>query len=397
MRTRGATSPRSLRHASRARVLAAALLGAILIPTAAWGATGLSGAHSSAESGVSLLGLRALFGGADDDIPGVPLPVSPVAGTLNDTAGIDDWDDVYGVPLGYNQKLTVSMTAVAGTDYDLWLWKPGSTTVYDSNPDPHIANSAQTEHTSTESFWYTAMSGGTYYLDVFTDPGTTPNKGAYTLTWSTQQMTAPDLSISAKPSTIAYKGSTTVTGTVSFEGSPVGSARVLIQRRLAGSNSGWTSLNYGSDGRPKTITDSAGKFTYTVTDITSKSEIRAVVWPSATYGWRHGSAVTVTPRASLTRPYVKTVGGTVYRNRPVWLYGFLKPHHGASAKSVKITAYRSGGGMWQYARNYNYSSYTKYAASMILPEKGTWKLVATTAADSYHAATTSSATYVTVK
>jgi len=384
MRSRGIKSPSSPSRAFASRAVTAALFAALVLP-------------ASTALAAPTPGFRALFGGVDDDIPGIELPVSPVPGSLNDTPGIDDWDDVYNIPLAYNQRLNVSMAAVAGTDYDLWLWKPGSTSVYDADPNPHIANSAQTEHTSTESMWYTAMSGGTYYLDVFADPGTSPNRGNYTLTWTTQQMTAPDLTISAKPAIVGYKGSATVAGTVAFGGSPLPSARVLVQRRRAGSTGGWTSLNYGSDGRPKTVTDATGKFTYTVTNIAEKAEIRAVVWPGETYGWRHGSAVTVTPKASLTRPYVKTIGGTVYRNRPIWLYGYLKPHHGAGAKSVKITAYRSGGGMWQYARNYDYNGYTKYSASMILPEKGTWKLVATTAADAYHAATTSSPTYVTVK
>ena len=86
--------------------------------------------------------------------------------------------------------MTVEMTATAGTDYDLWLWRLGSTTVFDSDPDPHVANASQTRGTSTESFWYPASSAGTYYLDVFSDKATTPNKGRYRLVWSTEQLTA---------------------------------------------------------------------------------------------------------------------------------------------------------------------------------------------------------------
>jgi len=93
------------------------------------------------------------------------------------------------VRLATNQKLTVEMTATAGTDFDLWLWKPGSTTVYDSNPNPRIANASQTRGTSTESFWYPASFTGTYYLDVFSDKATSPNKGPYRLLWVVKLMT----------------------------------------------------------------------------------------------------------------------------------------------------------------------------------------------------------------
>ncbi len=394
MRSWGRTTPRGLFPATGVRVVLATALCALVIPAGVWATTGSAERPGPEARTAPSSDLSALATEANGNIPGVPLPPSPVAGKLDDTAGIDDWDDVYSVDLTYNQKLNVSMTGDEGTDFDLWLWKPGSTSVHDSNPEPHIANSSQTKGTSTESLWYPVMSGGTYYLDVFSDPGTSPNKGAYTLTWSIEQMIAPTLSMTANHAVVRYNGSATLSGVASLSGTPLASNPILVQKRLAGSDSSWTSLNYGSDGTPKTRTDAAGRFTYAVSGITRKMEYRAVVWPSATHGWRHGAPVAVKPHAYLSRPYAPR---TVYRNRSFWVYGFLKTRHGAGARSVTITAYRSGMGAWRYARNYNYSSYTKYGTSMQLPYAGRWKLVATTPADGYHAATTSSATYVTVR
>ena len=52
----------------------------------------------------------------------------------------------------------------------------------------------------------------------------------------------------------------------------------------------------------------------------------------------------------------------------------------------------------EVAKNYSQrATATKYSTSIVLPYKGKWKLVASTPDDGYHAATTSAATYVTVR
>ena len=275
----------------------------------------------------------------------------------------------------------------------LWLWRPGSTTVFDSDPDPHVANASQTRGTSTESFWYPASSTGTYYLDVFSDKATSPNKGPYRLVWSTEQLTAPDLTYAADRTLVKHDGTVTFSGTATFGGSALATNPVLFQRRLAGSKS-WTPLNAGRNGRPTTLTSSSGAFVYKVRNVTRKAEYRAIVWPGRTTGWRHGAAITVTPRVYLTRPRAPK---TVYRNQKFAVRGYLKPRHASRAKTVKVTAYHADSGVWRYAKNYNYSGYTQYRMSLKLPHRGRWKLVATTYADSYHAATQSKAAYVTVK
>ena len=161
---------------------------------------------------------------------------------------------------------------------------------------------------------------------------------------------------------------------MTFEGSALATNPVLFQRRLAGSNT-WTSLNLGRNGKPTTLTNSSGAFSYRMWNMTRKADYRAVVWPTQTTGWRHGTPITVTPRAYLTRPYAPK---TVYRNRSFSVRGYLKPRHTSGARNVKVTAYRADSGVWRYAKNYNYGSYTQYKTSLSLPYKGRWKLVATT-------------------
>jgi hypothetical protein len=80
----------------------------------------------------------------------------------------------------------------------------------------------------------------------------------------------------------------------------------------------------------------------------------------------------------------------------------LKPRHKATTYPVKIYAYRYEGGKYVYKKVYkakasNYSSYTKYRASIKLPSKGKWRLRTLHAADSLNAKTYSSWRYVTVK
>ena len=69
-------------------------------------------------------------------MPGVPLPGSPFTGSLHYAA---DWDDVYNVALTGGQKIAVSMTTQMNTDFDLYLYGPGTT---DVTSDPWLTGSA---------------------------------------------------------------------------------------------------------------------------------------------------------------------------------------------------------------------------------------------------------------
>ncbi len=114
----------------------------------------------------------APLAGADDDIPGIPAPPNPIVDTLDASV---DFDDVFSLDLSAGQVLTVSMAGTGDTDFDVYLFPPGSTTV--TGPDS-VAFSAG--ETYPEMFSYAATTTGTYYLDASAYAGV----GSYTLTYS---------------------------------------------------------------------------------------------------------------------------------------------------------------------------------------------------------------------
>ncbi len=125
---------------------------------------------------------------ADDDIPGVPLPASPVAGKF-DT--ITDWRDVYSTSLAEDQYLELTLTGDPGTDFDLYLWSPDATSVINVGISPYVAVSNET-NSSNESITYLCPpgGGGTYYIEVYDFNTGSTGGGDYTLTW---KKTMPDV------------------------------------------------------------------------------------------------------------------------------------------------------------------------------------------------------------
>ncbi len=104
------------------------------------------------------------------DIPGIPLPAPLVTGSL----GGPIYDVVYRLDVPPAHVVVAGLTGTPGTDFDLYLFQPGSTTVVGNIGV--VAKS--TGPTSTESISYPSRLGGTYYLDL---NGATNVEGAYRL------------------------------------------------------------------------------------------------------------------------------------------------------------------------------------------------------------------------
>lgn len=119
-------------------------------------------------------------GAADDDIPGVPAPASPIAGTLDE---VTDTDDVYRLSLTAGQVLNASISGAAGTDYDVYLYPPGSASVWSSE---FVASAMGIIYPDALS--YTVPTTGVYYLDAYAYTG----DGAYTITYSVSAPIVPD-------------------------------------------------------------------------------------------------------------------------------------------------------------------------------------------------------------
>lgn len=131
-------------------------------------------AASSGRAGV------ALAATADDNIPGVTLPASPVVGSLDSAT---DTDDVYQVWLAEGDVISASLEisgAVGGFDPRLFLYGPGSPSLTGAD---EVALSLQAKF--PKSFSYTARSSGYHFLNAWQDGSATPAaSGTTRITWS---------------------------------------------------------------------------------------------------------------------------------------------------------------------------------------------------------------------
>ena len=83
---------------------------------------------------------------------------------------------------------------------------------------------------------------------------------------------------------------------------------------------------------------------------------------------------------------VPTVPKSAKVNKNFTVYGSLKPHFPAGAKTVKLKAYRYNGHSWvsyktYKATNFNNGSYTRYKLTVKITKKGKYRFKASTAGD----------------
>lgn len=98
-----------------------------------------------------------------------------VSGQVSDS----DWDDVYKILAVANQQLTVSMNGTGG-DADLYIYPPGTTDIY---ADPYVDSS---DNPGNDEFTSgVVLTGGFWYIDVFSYEGTTDYNVKITLTGPT--------------------------------------------------------------------------------------------------------------------------------------------------------------------------------------------------------------------
>ena len=322
------------------------------------------------------------FGSAlDNEIPGVPLPKSPVVERLDATNAVltsRDVSDVYQVPLRQGQWFYASMTGESGTDYDLHLFGPEATRVSGRLGGVAYAERART---SSERLLHRATQDGTYYLAVQGFGGA----GAYKISYGNPSVTAT-MTASAPPTT-TWGGSAKVTGVVESHGVPVTNLTVRLFEKPSGSKT-WKAV-------AKTSTSSTGTYSFTVKP-KRRTAYQVRHLGNTRYLPSKTPTVKVIPYAYLTVPSAPTTvkAGVAFTSK-----GYLKPRHTAGAKSVKIQCFRrelQADGSYRYvlrktysAVNANYKSYTRYSAKVKLPTAGKWRIVATIAGDSVHAATTS--------
>jgi beta propeller repeat protein len=193
------------------------------------------------------------------------------------------------------------------------------------------------------------------------------------------------------PGTIAYGGSVTLTGVLTAGvGIPAQGRPLGLQVLDAG---GW-SMDVGTNA----IALADGTFSFT------KSGLQRSTWFRAVYGETAedfltgaGAAVLVPVKASLSKP---SGPSRIKHGKSFTSVGALKPWHAAGTAWVTIKAYKRIHGHYYVIKSVtadlsDFSTYSHYAKRFSLPSAGRWKIVAQHA-DSDHAATSSSARYITV-
>jgi len=127
--------------------------------------------RESADSNLAALTERTINPQAAED-DGQALTSNPTTGTLDPTL---DVDDLYVVSLAAGDRLEVTLSAAAGTDFDLYLLWPGT-----SGPAGFDIAAAGTAASYPETMAFDVAQAGTYVLDVHALAGS----GSYTMTWA---------------------------------------------------------------------------------------------------------------------------------------------------------------------------------------------------------------------
>jgi hypothetical protein len=377
-------------------------------------ATGRAGVVRSAS--VSALAV-------DDNVPGVPIPSSPFGGTLDQDI---DYDDVYSIYLAAGQVLQASITGDGGTDFDLYLYAPGTTDVM---VDDWVALAE--EVTYPDTFVYTASVSGTYYLDAYAATGS----GSYTITYDAAapvvvcsplsvytdsaliDVSASDAGVGVKDVSYSLDGEATVT---------VSGASAQVSTSVLGTHSlsVWATDNIGNSSAPvqhsftveddtvlgltpSVSTPAYGSRVALTATLKRSGQMSAVSGKTVVFERQSGSswlsvgtastdalgvaAVSLTPygnakttyrarfaqsspyRASSSAPVVitpkvqltrSTTWSTLSVNKTYYSKGFVAPKHATSdSNKIKIRAYkRASNGKYYYKKSFT-ASYSYYSSS----------------------------------
>lgn len=322
------------------------------------------------------------------DIPGV---AASATGVDNDTVSdLTDWSRVYRFDInpGESVHLRLKPSSASG-DADLIAYTADAGSIYE-NGAGYVGESSEPAG-YTEQLMVTSNAPGAYYANVWAWRGTVDYSLEHTVTPPTA------LTIGASATKLAYGHSVNVTGTLTENSAPLGHEHVFLTRNSGGT---WSDVALGETNgigswptnAPGVYDDGAFWFGQT---LTSNARFR-IAYPGAF--WAHSASkstyLDVLVSAYLPTPKVPTV----YAKRAFTAYGFIKPKHTAGTYPVTLQFYYGGKFVKSVkAKASNYSSYTKYAASVSLPYRGTWKVRAHHVADTAYAKNGSADTYSSFK
>ncbi len=339
---------------------------------------------------------------ADDDIPGVPLPPSPVRDSLTETTAVGpgnvplwDIDDVYQVRLAYNERFEATLTPPAAADFDLYLIVPGTRRLEDAFTSPFkpILRASEQPTGAVERIDYVSdrSTTATFYLDVAQQ---FEGSGQYTLEWRRTQLPTPDVT-STMPESVRFGAVAAVEGTAAVADRLTGVIRpmsgffVEVKARPYG-RSAWT--------RVATATTAPDGGFFMSVRPAKRTDYRVHTRWSATQdgdavGYGAGPVMTAWPRAYLTiKAPARATAGKVFA-----VSGRIKPSHARGTGHVRVLAYRKSGAEYRPYRAFPaQNSASAWSASLRLP-RGVYQLRASVPTDTLHATTVSSPRTVTVK
>jgi len=346
--------------------------------------------------------MRATADVTDDDVPGVESPGSPLTGELDKAS---DADDVWSVYLTEGQTLTARIVGDPGTDFDIYLFGPGTSSVYTLDGPLDEASTGS----YPDALVFPVRVSGTYYLDAYTYEGS----GSYTLEYSTSAtqpgVGGPDDDVPgvALPSSAVVGTLDVTTDYDDVFAVPLRAGQTLTARITGGDGTDFDLYLYGPD--TTSVVDST-EWLACAAGGSYPDSLSFAARTAATYyldAWAYAGAGSYTLQYSVkSRPFVGTpvAPARVSKSKRFAVYGTLGPAHPAGTRPVRIYRWRqTSSGAW---KSHGYvtavakdrDGATRYYRRMRLPHRGRWRLRAFAGEDASHTAAWSSGyDYVTVK
>ncbi len=310
------------------------------------------------------------------DIPGVPLSAGvPDTGAHDEFA---DWSDVYSAVLAPGEALHLRLdnrsSGSVAADTDLYLYGSSATSIYGSAAP--VATSTEAPQEADEILYRSAL-GGTYYAATWAYGPDVDYTLESTVTPPTQ------VTCVSSATKIPYGGKVSISGALSENGGPLGGQYVLVQAYSAGFKTVGPARTAtlgswpigGGTGAPYDLG------TYKLSTYRATNTRFRTVYGGSFFGHSPSSSTYQDVFVSASLPAPRTPSA-VYARRTFTAYGFIRPRHRAGTYPVQLRfERRDANGNWvRYrtvkARVSNYSSYSRYSASVSLPYRGTWRAVA---------------------